>query len=135
MIVKQALLIVRDMLIDSCHAAYRSCDIDAARIGAHHDILPSIDSNTIDTVAMQDASRRTIGIKQHRTRSATITTHLIDTFTINTYQYGLVIIWTDTANGVLRLSITRQSDKLVSTHATILSYGDKVKTIFVSTNP
>ena len=101
MIIEQTLLIIGNMMINGCCTANWPRNIYTARISAYKDILPRINGNTVDTITMQHTTRRTIGIKQHRTRSATITTHLIDALTINTYQYGLVIVWTDAADGVL----------------------------------
>ena len=121
MVVSQALYVVSHMMVDGCGATYGPGDVYAARVGANDNVLPSIDQDAVDAVAMQHAYLRFVGIEQQRTTSSTVTPHLIYTFAVDTNQHGLVVVWTDAADGVLGFGVVSQTNEHIGCNGVVVA--------------
>ena len=134
-VVRQALWLVGHVAENGGGTADRTGYVYATRISANDNILPGVNGNTVNAVAVQHTVFCLVGVEQQRTFTASVTRHLPDTLTVNANEHRVVVIRTNAANGIHLGGTTCPAHKLVGGHTTLLPEGDDVQAVLIATQP
>ena len=135
MVIKQTLTVVSHISVNSRRTTYGPRDVNATGIGADNNVLPRVNGNAVHTVPVQYAMSRLIGIEQQHALTTAVALHLIDALTVNTDEHRLVIVRTDTPNGVLLQGIARKTDKAIGLYMALLTKGYNVQALLIAAHP